>query len=89
METRRQQRWSTLLLPLALLLIGAGSAAWGQQAAEPASYGVVVTSLGGDAEYEKLIQGWGKDLAAALRKGRNAEGHVYWLAAMKDRKSVV
>lgn len=51
---------------------------------EPASYGVVVTSLGGDAEYEKLIQGWGKDLAAALRKGRNADGHVYWLAAVKE-----
>lgn len=95
MEQRKQRmRWSAGLLrtpkalPLALsmvlAMIGAMTAAWGQQAAEPASYGVVVTSLGGDAEYEKLIQGWGKDLAAALRKGRNAEGHVYWLAAKKE-----
>jgi hypothetical protein len=89
MEGRKQQmRWCAgVLLAMAGMMVGTMATAWGQQAAqgsEPASYGVVVTSLGGDAEYEKLIQGWGKDLAAALRKGRNAEGHIYWLAAVKE-----
>jgi hypothetical protein len=86
MEKRKQHgRWAArLALPVVLTMIVAASTAWGQRAGEPASYGVVVTSLGGDAEYEKLIQGWGKDLAGALRKGRNAEGHVYWLAAVKE-----
>ena len=81
-------RWRAALLLLPMLA-GLGTA-WGQQAdqgaqgSQTASYGVVVTSLGGDAEYEKLIQGWGKDLAAALRKDRNAEGRVFWLAAVKE-----
>ncbi len=66
-----------------LAVLASGTTLWGQ-AAESRSYGVVVSSLGGDAEYEQLIQGWGKDLAAALRKGRNAEGHVYWLAAVRE-----
>ena len=51
--------WSAGLLLLAMMfpMPGAIGTAYGQGAAEPASYGVVVTSLGGDAEYEKLQVG--------------------------------
>jgi len=75
-------RWRAALLLLPIMTTG--GAAWGQQAPQSASYAVVVSSLGGDAAYEKVIQGWGKDLAAALRKDRNAGGRVFWLAAVKE-----
>jgi hypothetical protein len=77
----RESRVAVVLFAAALLLAGTTLRA---QTPESASYAVVVTSLGGDAEYEKLIQGWGKDLAAALRKDRAAEGRVFWLAAVKE-----
>ena len=72
-----------VILALAAALVLAGTTLRAQ-AVESASYAVVVTSLGGDPEYEKLIQDWGKDLAAALRKDRAAEGRVFWLAAVKE-----
>jgi hypothetical protein len=65
-------------------MLAAGTMLRAQQPAESASYRVVISSLGGDAAYEKLIQGWGKDLATALRKDRNAEGRVFWLAAVQE-----
>jgi hypothetical protein len=47
------------------------------------TYSVVICGLGGEPEYEKMFQGWGKDLASVLRKNA-ADDHVYWLAAKKD-----
>ncbi|MGH9786014.1 MAG: hypothetical protein ACRD88_17725, partial [Terriglobia bacterium] len=76
----RESRVALFLLT-ALLLAGTVLQA---QGVESASYAVVVTSLGGDPAYEKVIQGWGKDLAAALRKDRAAEGRVFWLGALKE-----
>ncbi len=48
------------------------------------TYSVVICGLGGETEYEKIFQGWGKDLAAALRKNAVSDDHVYWLAAKKE-----
>ncbi|MBI2816442.1 MAG: hypothetical protein HYX72_05855 [Acidobacteria bacterium] len=49
------------------------------------AYSVVISGLGGDPEYEKLIQGWGKDLSSVLKKNAVAEDHVFWLAAKKEQ----
>ena len=47
------------------------------------TYSVIISSLPGEPDYEKILQGWGKDLYTALRKNA-AEDHVYWLAAKKE-----
>lgn len=48
------------------------------------TYAVIITGLGGDADYEKLINGWGKDLHAALRQSGVAADHLFWLAEKKQ-----
>jgi hypothetical protein len=54
------------------------------QAPEPSNYAVIITGLGGDADYGKMIDGWGKDLHTALEKSGLAKDHLYWLAATKQ-----
>jgi hypothetical protein len=48
------------------------------------TYSVVICGLGGEPEYEKIFQGWGKDLSSALRKNAVSDDHVFWLAAKKE-----
>ena len=67
------------MLGLALLLGAAYARA--QSAAGPATYAVIVTGLGGDPDYGKMIDGWGKDLHSALAQSGLAQDHLYWLAA--------
>ena len=73
--------------PWAAVLIAAVLAGfWGArtaQADEGSTYSVVICGIGGDAEYEKVIQGWGQDLNSALRKNGVPDDHVFWLAAKK------
>ena len=54
------------------------------QTAEPATYAVIITGLGGDADFGKMIDGWGKDLHSALEKSGLNKEHLYWLAATKQ-----
>ena len=54
------------------------------QTAEGATYAVILTGLGGDPDYGKMIDGWGKDLHAALEKSGVGKEHLYWLAASKQ-----
>src|ERR1039458_9624900 len=72
---------------LSLLLVVAFFCASRAGAAQPdeqgSTYSVVICGIGGDAEYEKVIQGWGQDLNSALRKNGVADDHVFWLAAKK------
>jgi hypothetical protein len=54
------------------------------QSAGGSTYAVVITGLGGDSDYEKMIDGWGKDLHAALDKSGIGKDHLFWLAAKKQ-----
>jgi hypothetical protein len=49
-----------------------------------AAYSVVITGLGGEPDYDKLIQGWGRDLYTVLKKNSVSDDHVFWLAAKKE-----
>jgi len=75
------RRLQTALVGGALLCAGVAARA---QSVEGVPYAVVVSGLGGDSTYEKLIQGWGKDLSTALRKNAGSDGRVFWLAAKKQ-----
>ncbi|MBI2818782.1 MAG: hypothetical protein HYX73_02290 [Acidobacteria bacterium] len=68
-----------VLLSLACLLTA--SAARAQTVGEPSTYAVIITGLGGDPDYGKMIDGWGKDLHTALEKSGLDNEHLYWLAA--------
>ena len=52
------------------------------------AYVVVISGLGGEPAYGKLIDQWGKDLSAVLRKNAVSEDHVFWLAANKEMEDV-
>ena len=52
-----------------------------QSSGEPSTYAVIVTGLGGDPDYGKMIDGWGKDLHTALKDSGLDSDHLYWLAA--------
>jgi len=85
----RYRRIASLILAAALLASAAAHAAQtaesrAESRAESLPYAVVVSGLGGDSTYEKLIQGWGKDLSSALRKNAGSDGRVFWLAAKKQ-----
>ena len=85
----RYRRIASLILAAALLASAAAHAAQtaesrAESRAESLPYAVVVSGLGGDSTYEKLIQGWGKDLSSALRKNVGSDGRVFWLAAKKQ-----
>jgi hypothetical protein len=54
------------------------------QTAEPQTYAVVLSGLGGDPEFGKMIDGWGKDLHDALAKSGLDKDHLFWLAATKQ-----
>ncbi|MBI4465550.1 MAG: hypothetical protein HY647_12670, partial [Acidobacteria bacterium] len=54
------------------------------QATDGLTYAVVVTGLGGEPAYEKLIQGWGKDLHAVLKRDGLPPERLFWLAAQKQ-----
>lgn len=54
------------------------------QSVESGTYAVVITGLGGDPDYEKLIEGWGKDLHAALKQSGVAPDRLFWLAGKKQ-----
>ena len=74
------------LLALAVCLprLGAAAQTADGQTTDVMTYAVVVTGLGGEEAYEKLIQGWGKDLYTALRRDGVAEQRLFWLAAQKQ-----
>jgi hypothetical protein len=67
------------MLGAALLVCAASSRA--QTSAGPSSYAVVVTGLGGDPDYGRMIDGWGKDLHASLAQSGLDSEHLFWLAA--------
>ena len=48
---------------------------------EGSTYAVIITGLGGDADYEKLIEDWGRDLHSALEHSGVGQDHLFWLAA--------
>ncbi len=54
------------------------------QSAESLTYAVIISGLGGDDAYEKMIQGWGKDLFSRLKKNAGAEDRLFWLAAKTE-----
>jgi hypothetical protein len=59
-----------------------------QQPGRPAqngasTYAVVITGLGGDPEYEKIIEDWGRDLRSSLEKSGLGQDRLFWLAAKK------
>ena len=58
------------------------------QAQENRAYAVVISGLGGEPAYEKLIDQWGKDLSSVLRKNAVSENRVYWLAANRELEGV-
>jgi len=74
-------RLSLVLLLLSALAAGYARAA---QTGESSAYAVVVCGLGGEPDYEKLFQEWGKDLYSVLKKDAGAPDHVFWLAAKKE-----
>ncbi|OFV98919.1 MAG: hypothetical protein A3F68_10795 [Acidobacteria bacterium RIFCSPLOWO2_12_FULL_54_10] len=53
------------------------------QEADGQTYSVIVTGLGGDAEYSKLIAGWGKDLDSSIKKASQNSDRTFWLAESK------
>ncbi|MBI3934816.1 MAG: hypothetical protein HY316_08985 [Acidobacteria bacterium] len=56
------------------------------QTAQPSTYAVIITGLGGDPDYGKMIDGWGKDLHTALEKSGLGKDHLYWLASTKQEE---
>ena len=62
----------------------APSIAGAAQSTEGSTYAVVICGLGGEPEYEKLIQGWGKGLDSVLKTNTVADDHLFWLAAKKE-----
>jgi len=55
------------------------------QAPQELAYAVVVTGLGGEPAYEKLIEGWGKDLYTVLKSNGLPEDRLFWLAASRQK----
>ncbi len=51
------------------------------------TYAVVISGLGGDPDYAKMIDGWGKDLSTALNSGGVAPERLYWLSEKKTPDS--
>ena len=89
MPVRKQSGWirGTAICALLLTYLALACFARAQTAAptpESSTYAVVITGLGGDADYSKMIDGWGKDLHAALEKSGLAKDHLYWLAASRQ-----
>lgn len=53
-------------------------------AADPQSYAVIVSGIGGDPDYEKMIDGWGKDLRNSLASSGMSKDNLFWLAGHKQ-----
>jgi hypothetical protein len=53
-------------------------------AADSQSYAIILSSIGGDPEYEKIIDGWGKDLHSTLSASGMTKDHLFWLAGKKQ-----
>ncbi len=58
------------------------------QAPENGIYAVVISGLGGEPAYGKLIDQWGKDLSSVLRKHAVSGDRVFWLAANKEMEGI-
>jgi len=73
-------------LPAALLtgILLAGVSVRAAQTIESATYAVIVTGLGGEESYEKILDGWGRDLAVALKTNGVAADRLFWLAAKQQ-----
>jgi len=71
---------SVFMIAVCFVLAGVARA----QAPEPATYAVILTGLGGDPDFGKMIDGWGKDLHSALENSGLDKDHLYWLAATKQ-----
>ena len=71
---------------LAVICMACGSNRFASAADQKAgaTYSVIICGLGGEPEYEKIIQGWGKDLYTTLKKNTVPEDHLFWLAANKE-----
>jgi hypothetical protein len=80
----RWPRVTVALLAAAVLWQLGHAATLHAQGAEGSTYAVVITGLGGDPDYAKIIDGWGKDLHGALEKSGLDKTHLYWLAATKQ-----
>ena len=53
-------------------------------AADAQAYAIILSGIGGDPEYEKLITGWGKDLHSTLSASGMSKEHLFWLAGKKQ-----
>jgi len=73
-----------MLVALAASMVGLRPLYAQTAPASPSTYVVIVTGLGGDPDYAKMIDGWGKDLHTALEKSGMNKDHLYWLAATKQ-----
>jgi hypothetical protein len=79
------RRFRTAVLALAAMLTA--NAPLGAQtpaAADSQSYAIILSGIGGDADYEKLIDGWGKDLRNSLASSGLGNDHLFWLAGRKQ-----
>lgn len=70
-------------------LMGASSLAAQQTASPPVAadaqtYAVILSGIGGDPDYEKIIDGWGKDLHNTLSASGLGKENVFWLAGKKQ-----
>lgn len=77
-----------MALAWALCIPNFASFAAAAQAPGNGTYAVVISGLGGEPAYGKLIDQWGKDLSSVLRKNAVSEDRVFWLAANKEMEGV-
>ena len=51
--------------------------------ADPQAYAIILSGIGGDPDYEKMIDGWGQDLHTTLGASDMSRDQLYWLAGKK------
>ncbi len=77
-----------MALAWALCITNFASFAAAAQAPGNGPYAVVISGLGGEPAYGKLIDQWGKDLSSVLRKNAVSEDRVFWLSANKEMEGI-
>jgi hypothetical protein len=50
----------------------------------PQTYAIILSGIGGDSDYEKMIDGWAKDLHTSLASSGMTKDHLFWLAGKKQ-----
>lgn len=81
-------RFVCMALAWALCILNFASFGSAAQAPGNGIYAVVISGLGGEPAYGKLIDQWGKDLSSVLRKNAVSEDRVFWLAANKEMEGI-